>query len=595
MQPYYQSWQESSHNMVSCIDCHFPPGIQSEVGRKFKALVQVAKYVTRSYGTRPWTEIDDASCLRPGCHDKRLLKGKVDFNGIPFDHQPHLTGFRRVTRLRCTSCHSQLVQGQHMVVTESTCFFCHLAPGPSRDQMARCTNCHTVPMPRTKSGFSHDFAQERQVDCQLCHADVIHGDGAVSKSRCQLCHSEPARVTRYSDAAFVHLKHVTDHKIDCANCHDPIDHRQAATPAMPPPTKDQGMCATCHQSKHLAISLLYAGKGGQGVDGVPDPMYEARVTCEACHWESTPGEMTSARGGAAGCMYCHGESYGKYVAQWRAEFGLPVTRLSDAVLRARSIVAKLPPGSVKQRAWQLVEEAVSNVHLVRYGRGAHNPAFSRRLLEQGAAQANQALALAASDYRVPAPKIVAPAASACLNCHDVPGAPARAFGLPFDHERHVRTAQLNCETCHRDGMPQGNTHGSMFLTKESCRACHQGKVKSPHATGWKQRHGAEAARGRAACEVCHQPQQCASCHGLTMPHPSGWQGQHGGQAGKDAALCRRCHQEQECTACHGLPLPHPENFALEHAGKASFKPGTLCFKCHDLKKDCTECHADAGQ
>ena len=26
MEPYYASWQQSSHKDVSCIECHFPPG-----------------------------------------------------------------------------------------------------------------------------------------------------------------------------------------------------------------------------------------------------------------------------------------------------------------------------------------------------------------------------------------------------------------------------------------------------------------------------------------------------------------------------------------------------------------------------------------
>ena len=31
----------------------------------------------------------------------------------------------RGIKLRCTSCHSQIVQGQHMAVTATTCFLCH--------------------------------------------------------------------------------------------------------------------------------------------------------------------------------------------------------------------------------------------------------------------------------------------------------------------------------------------------------------------------------------------------------------------------------------------------------------------------------------
>ena len=76
MVPYYESWRKSSHKDVSCIECHFPPGIGGEVRGKVLGLVQLLKYVTASAGPRPAAEIPDASCLRSGCHEKRLLEGR---------------------------------------------------------------------------------------------------------------------------------------------------------------------------------------------------------------------------------------------------------------------------------------------------------------------------------------------------------------------------------------------------------------------------------------------------------------------------------------------------------------------------------------
>ena len=92
MEPYYKSWQESSHKDVTCIECHFPPGLGGKVRGKMLGLVQLLKYVTASAGPRPSAEIPDASCLRSGCHETRLLSGRVDFSRhlIPFDHTPHL-------------------------------------------------------------------------------------------------------------------------------------------------------------------------------------------------------------------------------------------------------------------------------------------------------------------------------------------------------------------------------------------------------------------------------------------------------------------------------------------------------------------------
>jgi trimethylamine-N-oxide reductase cytochrome c-type subunit TorC len=78
MQPYYDSWSTSSHNNVKCISCHYAPGIKAEAMGKLQAANQVVKYVTGAYGMKPWAEIEDAACLRSGCHTERALEGQLN-------------------------------------------------------------------------------------------------------------------------------------------------------------------------------------------------------------------------------------------------------------------------------------------------------------------------------------------------------------------------------------------------------------------------------------------------------------------------------------------------------------------------------------
>src|SRR3990167_8631675 len=106
MNPYYESWKQSSHKNIACVECHIPPGMTAELSKKYEALSMVARYFTGTYGTNPWTEIDDAACLR--CHERRLLSGRELFGDVLFDHAAHLSAMRRGKRLRCTSCHSQI-------------------------------------------------------------------------------------------------------------------------------------------------------------------------------------------------------------------------------------------------------------------------------------------------------------------------------------------------------------------------------------------------------------------------------------------------------------------------------------------------------
>jgi hypothetical protein len=168
MEPYYQSWMASKHKDVTCIECHFEPGFGGEVRGKMLGLVQLAKYVTGSAGPRPAAEIPDASCLRSGCHENRLLSGKVQFHGVTFDHGPHMGQMRRGKKLRCTSCHSQIVQGEHMAVTETTCFLCHFKDEPFNAGLGACTRCHQIPEKTYGLGggvkFTHELAYTKGVD-----------------------------------------------------------------------------------------------------------------------------------------------------------------------------------------------------------------------------------------------------------------------------------------------------------------------------------------------------------------------------------------------------------------------------------------------
>ena len=195
MEPYYESWQASSHAEIACVDCHIPPGITAELRKKYEALSMVARYFTATYGTNPWTEVEDSACLE--CHERRLLTGTVLFGDVLFDHGPHLSELRRGKRLRCTSCHSQIVQGSHITVTATTCTLCHFKDQPAGTGSARCQLCHQVPTQLVDAeglAFDHSDVARFGMDCLSCHNPPPVGAGGVPRERCQTCHNQEERL-----------------------------------------------------------------------------------------------------------------------------------------------------------------------------------------------------------------------------------------------------------------------------------------------------------------------------------------------------------------------------------------------------------------
>ncbi len=108
MDDYVESWEHSNHKDVKCVDCHYEPGVKAIAIGKVEGLVQLVKYMTHTYGSKPWAEVRDKSCLREGCHDKMDRKKPVIFEkGIPFAHSTHLDNPAQKHTLRCTTCHGQ--------------------------------------------------------------------------------------------------------------------------------------------------------------------------------------------------------------------------------------------------------------------------------------------------------------------------------------------------------------------------------------------------------------------------------------------------------------------------------------------------------
>jgi hypothetical protein len=472
MRPYFDSWETSTHNEVRCVDCHIPPGITAEFRKKYEALSMVARYFTGTYGTNPWTEIDDASCLR--CHEKRLLFGQELYQDILFDHAPHLTEMRRGKKLRCTSCHSQIVQGSHIAVTSSTCVLCHFKDQKLNEGTARCTLCHEIPRQVIERGtlrFDHADVARFAMNCEGCHAGSVHGDGDVPHERCLTCHNQPARLSELDNVDLIHRKHVSEHKVDCTNCHLEILHgRQAEIEEAAPD------CNTCHQRGHSPNHQLYAGIGGRGVDPLPSSMYLAGIRCEGCHLDLPGRGGETRRADQISCMSCHGPKYRKIYYQWKTAVDERTEAMGRLIRQSESMFRRDPPPAY--------EDALHNYRLVEQGHGIHNVTYSFRLLDKSLDLLNEARRdRGAGTLGTPWP--TPPYESSCFECHQgIERQAGSAFGRSFRHGTHVVRAEVKCQECH---LP------------------HEGRTGSEHL-----QFGAE---GCASCHHREEAIECATCHG----------------------------------------------------------------------------------
>ena len=559
MEPYYESWHNSSHSEVSCIECHYEPGAVETFKGKFQALSQVAKYVTRTAGTKPWADVSDTSCTRSGCHSVRMLEGPVQFGRIAFDHRHHLLEARRGRRLRCVSCHSQIVQGEHVSVTESVCFTCHFMPdshGKRPEHASGCLTCHGPPSEPVMIGerpFDHREYTARGVDCRECHDPVVEGDGLVRRERCHSCHAEIGHIERIGETAFMHETHVTNRKVECFECHDEIRHGLLPLDTQEPAASEG--CGTCHRDSHGAARMLYTGTGAIGTEDAPSRMYETRVVCRACHSGRSRGgggrDVADAHGGSApdshafgsvlaeagnmDCIHCHGTGFDGMLGRWQESVASQLERLGPLL----DELADELPEDREHPARQLFGEARHNVDLVSLdgSRGAHNIDYALDALEAGAERIDRARELLglAGDVRA-SEGFPFRSEHGCSTCHAGLSGASLPDGRTFPHERHLADTELDCDACH-----SVENHGETTVTAADCSSCHH--QESEQVDVWD-------------CAACHAPQERMLRGTLADLEPA-----------------PGSMSDMECTECHGEPpsIVRPK--------------ARLCVLCHEQGYD----------
>ena len=373
------------------------------IREKIASTTHLIKTLTGTGGI-PSAEVEDAACLRGGCHETRLLDGEVLFKGkYRFDHKPHLTGLRRGKKLRCTSCHSQMVQGSHISVTESVCFTCHFkgqGDGRVLHPVAGCTSCHSPPTEtiRTTLGidFDHKPFLERKVACWKCHFDTVQGAGEVPRQVCQTCHGDDEKLVKFEDPEFLHDWHVTKRKVECFQCHSEIRHG-----LHPKPGQQDSSCTTCHFGGHGAHANMFAGRGGKDIKVSPSKHFQANLDCVACH--ETPDakhdesvvDAVTWKVTEKACLSCHGSSRKGALAEWKSTLAEMLSDARDELAKARKAYANMAKGDPRKADVNtLLETGRHNCDFVEKASGVHNLQYAMDLLEKASDSANEALRIA---------------------------------------------------------------------------------------------------------------------------------------------------------------------------------------------------------
>jgi nitrate/TMAO reductase-like tetraheme cytochrome c subunit len=122
MDSMYQSWQVSSHQNVTCHECHAEPGVMGEIKAKAKGVKEVYLHVTGT-GATPKANERDINCF--GCHQEKV---KLNTDKAFATKDPHTVKHFN-NGMTCITCHSGIVHNtmlNNTVPTRDNCESCHL-------------------------------------------------------------------------------------------------------------------------------------------------------------------------------------------------------------------------------------------------------------------------------------------------------------------------------------------------------------------------------------------------------------------------------------------------------------------------------------
>lgn len=482
METFYQSWRTSAHNKVDCVECHFEPGISGTVRGKLNGLVQIVNYLSASYKKRkPWAEIPDNTCARVGCHETQALKDSTyNFKGVMFNHEHHLKELKRGKTLKCTSCHSQIVQGTHIEVTGATCFNCHFKksddPEHKYDKMADCSTCHDwskkTPQEMKEARYDHTPIVANKMACLDCHSNTVSGNGDVGKERCYQCHFETERLDKFNDTEFMHTTHITKHSLKCFTCHSQIQHKiQKMDPTAPPD------CMSCHTNAHTSQVSLYTGENGFSTEKTPSAMYLNGINCRGCHvfHDIDKNEIKTSKSGEKACEKCHGKGYDRLVEQWKTASVKRIATIKGIYNTVSRQIAN-STSSKKSEAEKILLEADHNIKIVDVGKSVHNVQFADKLLIAAYGLMKQSLTVIGSSANLPEFRSDAEfIPNECYSCHSgIQEISVKKFDMNFSHNLHIVKEKIVCNKCHSNAQK----HGELVVNKQSCNSCHHSQGKT---------------------------------------------------------------------------------------------------------------------
>jgi nitrate/TMAO reductase-like tetraheme cytochrome c subunit len=442
MDPYYVSWEHDIHSSKAgaiCVDCHYAPGEQHTFHAKFRGLSQAASYFSgRAGGGRPKAKVNDASCLRSGCHaDRKYMDKEVLLGKVKFKHSVHLNPNSESLKEKQADLEALTRKVADALPAERFREVESLA-GVVQSAEARNEQLGQYLSANGLEGMKQDV---------LAYAEALHTEARIAQLsglKCAGCHQ--------FDSSERH--HFITAKTTCYTCHFMNQSFNANT----------GRCMGCHEPPTTEV-MVHGGAattkpGLQTLPGGEVTMNHTvivanKVDCVSCHADLIRGTGRVTR---RDCENCHDQQ------RYLKDFDHPTTQVVRDYHRAHTAAQRARCNDCHQ----LIQHQFAEV-----GPGGDVVATTLSVVRQD-----------------------------CQHCHPdhheeqvemllgYGGYVGEAVPTP----NQMASSRVNCRACHMKAGEDPKGDAVTKSTKESCKGCHSEDYETLYAQ-WKE--GLAASLGEA--------------------------------------------------------------------------------------------------
>ncbi len=179
----------------------------------------------------------------------------------------------------------------------------------------------------------------------------------------------------------MHEKHVAGQKAKCADCHQPMIHKESDFIEAA-----RLNCASCHPDHHSYQKALLVGASYGDVPETPSLMNAVKTNCQGCHdkQELHKGEEI-LRGSAKSCVDCHTKDHEKLLADWQKEVKTEVAFAVEERDRALSMLEQFKEKIGVERVAEFkkqLDKSQQTLNIVEFGNGVHNKKYAIMLIDE---------------------------------------------------------------------------------------------------------------------------------------------------------------------------------------------------------------------